>query len=288
MKISVVITLYNRANKVINALESILQQTYTDYEVIIVDDGSSDNPQKVLLPYLNKKNITYIQQENLGPAGAKNRGAKESSGEYIIFLDSDDWFDNNLTLETIAQSLKDNIDFIAFNKIRVITKDKEIINYYNSKENLIDEIMRYPLNYAACPPYVFKRNLFLDTGGFNLEFKWGDALLFWRKYLPKATILIIDDIGYVYDQRGEDSVSRKKDDKYLSNVFYTLDKSYSILREQLIKNKINKEWELVILGISIKRKKLEDIIVYFKRLFSNNVFCIPSAVYYILNKRLKK
>ncbi|MDD6911480.1 glycosyltransferase family 2 protein [Actinobacillus minor] len=288
MKLSIIITLYNRADKVVKALESVLSQTYSQYEIVIVDDGSSDSPEIILAPYLKQNNIKYIKQENMGAAGAKNRGAKEATGEFIFFLDSDDWLEDEFVLEKIVTELTDNIDFVTFNQIRVITDQGQKINTYQPESDLHTEILRYPLNYAACPPYIFRRHLFLEIGGFDLQFKWGDALLFWRKFLPRAKIKICDGIGYVYDQRGEDSVSRKKDARYLENVFITLNASYLALRKTLIEKGFNKEWELVLLGVALKKKDWRVFFTYFLRLFSNNFTRIPTAVYYLITKRMKK
>lgn len=89
-KVSVIIPTYNRARYVIEALESVLNQTYQNLEVIIVDDGSTDKTREVLGPYLVDDRITYIYKENGGPASARNFGLTNSTGEYIAFLDSDD------------------------------------------------------------------------------------------------------------------------------------------------------------------------------------------------------
>lgn len=287
-KISVIITLYNRADKVIKALGSVLSQTYLDYEIIIIDDGSVDEPEKVLLPYLEMHNIKYVRQENSGAAGAKNRGAKEATADYILFLDSDDWFEDEFVLEKIADNLSSSPDFVTFNQIRVLNDSEEKINQYIPESDLQTEILRYPLNYAACPPYIFRRELFLEVGGFDTRFKWGDALLFWRKFLPKAKVSFVESIGYVYDQRGEDSISRKKDEKYLSNVFTTLDTSYHFLRDDLIERGFNKEWELVLFGVSLKRKDIKNITAYLFRLLSNNWSKLLPAFLYLLRKRIKK
>lgn len=288
MKISIIITLYNRADKIVKALKSVLSQTYLNYEIVIIDDGSVDDPEKVLMPFLEKYNIKYLKQENSGAAGAKNRGAKEATADYILFLDSDDWLEDEFVLEKIADKLSSSPDFVTFNQIRVINDSGEKVNQYIPESDLQTEILRYPLNYAACPPYTFRRELFLEVGGFNTQFKWGDALLFWRKFLPEAKISFVDSIGYVYDQRGEDSVSRKKDEKYLSNVFTTLDTSYHFLRDGLIERGFNKEWELVLFGVSLKRKDIKHISAYFFRLLSNNWNKLPTALLYLLRKRIKK
>ena len=93
--VSVVIPTFNRAKVVTRAIDSVLEQTYRNCEVIVVDDGSTDDTADVLRSYKDK--IVYIQQKNAGPSAARNRGIRESKGEFIAFLDSDDlWFATKL------------------------------------------------------------------------------------------------------------------------------------------------------------------------------------------------
>lgn len=94
-KVTVIIPTYNRAHLVKDAVESVLNQTYQDFELIVIDDGSTDNTKEVLAVYKDK--LTYIYQENQGRSSARNHGIKLAQGEYIAFLDSDDvWFPDKL------------------------------------------------------------------------------------------------------------------------------------------------------------------------------------------------
>jgi glycosyltransferase involved in cell wall biosynthesis len=93
-RISVVIPTYNRAAKVGNAIESVLAQTLSDLEVIVVDDGSSDDTEQILMQTFGDK-IRYFAQANQGQSVARNRGLKEARGEWIGFLDSDDLWEKD-------------------------------------------------------------------------------------------------------------------------------------------------------------------------------------------------
>ncbi len=98
--VSVVVPTYNRAGYVVEAVESVLAQTFRDLEVIVVDDGSTDGTAKALAPYLDR--IRYVRQENRGLAAARNRGIREATGEFVAFLDSDDRFEPGLLRAVLA------------------------------------------------------------------------------------------------------------------------------------------------------------------------------------------
>lgn len=89
-KVSVIIPTYNHRDYVLATLESVFAQTFTDYEVIVVNDGSPDDTAEVLKPYVKSGRIRYIEQRNQGQAAARNRGLGEASGEFFALLDDDD------------------------------------------------------------------------------------------------------------------------------------------------------------------------------------------------------
>ena len=88
-QVSIIIPTYNHARFISDSINSCLEQTYPNIEIIVVDDGSTDNTQEVLEPYLSK--IKYIKQKNAGPAAARNQGIQAANGSYLLLLDSDDW-----------------------------------------------------------------------------------------------------------------------------------------------------------------------------------------------------
>lgn len=97
-KVSVIIPTYNCAKYVALAVDSVLAQTYTDYEIVVVDDGSTDETRQVMLQYADR--LTYIYQENQERSAARNTGIRASSGEYVAFLDADDaWLPKKLEIQ---------------------------------------------------------------------------------------------------------------------------------------------------------------------------------------------
>ncbi|MHB8064142.1 MAG: glycosyltransferase [Ruminiclostridium sp.] len=105
--VSVIIPTYNRADKIHNAINSVISQTYTEWEIIVVDDGSKDNTGEIIEQYINQKvNIKYIKLDhNQGASNARNVGMENSHGEYIAFLDSDDiWKEDHLRMNINAMN----------------------------------------------------------------------------------------------------------------------------------------------------------------------------------------
>ena len=88
--VSVIIPTFNCAHYITDAVESVLNQTYNDFEIIVIDDGSTDNTRSVLQNYIESGKIKYIYQENMGPGAARNSGIQMARGDYIAFLDADD------------------------------------------------------------------------------------------------------------------------------------------------------------------------------------------------------
>jgi len=111
--ISIIIPLYNRAEKFIKTLESIARQTYSDYEVIIVNDGSNDQPDLVFAKYFEKlktnNNYLFLNQKNQGAPAARNRGFRESKGDYLFFCDADAVLEPR-ALETMLEYLNNHTE----------------------------------------------------------------------------------------------------------------------------------------------------------------------------------
>jgi len=133
--VSVVIPTYNRANLVTEAIESVCQQTYAPIEVIVVDDGSTDDTERVLQPYL--PSIRYIKQPNGGVASARNTAMQLAEGDYIAWLDADDLFEPDKIklqiyfLEAHPEVVAVSCDFSAFDQQGVI-EASHIGSYYGA------------------------------------------------------------------------------------------------------------------------------------------------------------
>lgn len=115
IKISVIIPVYGVEKYIRQCLESVIKQTYKNLEIIVVNDGTKDNSMKIVEEYLVDERIKVINKENGGISSARNRGIEEATGEYVSFVDSDDWLEIDL-YERIVQILEGNkVDIIVFN-----------------------------------------------------------------------------------------------------------------------------------------------------------------------------
>lgn len=181
-KVSVIIPSFNNATYLAESLESALGQTYKDLEVILVDDGSTDNTQEVVKPYAGR--VRYLYQENQGPAAARNRGIREASGEFIAFLDADDIWKSN----KIEKQLR---NFESHPEIGFVYCDNDFVDFEGrliqfhayepilKRGNLVlDLFCRY---FIMTPSIVIRRTCFDRVGLFNEALRVGEDYEFFLK-----------------------------------------------------------------------------------------------------------
>lgn len=113
--VSIIVPVYNVEQYLEDCLDSILQQSYQNIEVIVINDGSTDGSRERVIPYLADKRINYIEQENKGLSGARNTGLKNATGKYIVFVDSDDYIEKNMLKEIVFLMNTHNLDLVRFN-----------------------------------------------------------------------------------------------------------------------------------------------------------------------------
>lgn len=171
MKYSVVIPLYNGARSIEKTLDTVLAQTYKNYEIILVNDDSPDNVGIVVKKYIATHpgvEFVYVEQKNKGLGGARNTAIRHSSGDVIAILDQDDlWYPNKL--ERVTKFYKENQDVSIMSHDLNIQKNGEIIGVLPSGP-LSDNMHRALLfrgNCLATPAVTFKKALIEDIGSFS-------------------------------------------------------------------------------------------------------------------------
>jgi glycosyltransferase involved in cell wall biosynthesis len=172
--VTVIIPTYNLAHYIVETLDSILMQTYTNMEIIIIDDGSQDHTDEVLAPYMTK--ITYAYQENLGISRTYNRAIEMAQGEYICFLEADDYWITKDKVEKQVALFQDNpsIDYILTGWEEVTPTGDQILNTVKIWEKAPeltthDWFLWMPIRLQCL---MIKKNCLLSIGGFDAKYKY--------------------------------------------------------------------------------------------------------------------
>ena len=239
--ITVIIPTYNRAHKIENALNSLILQTFKDFNVIIIDDGSTDNTKNIVKSYQNKLNINYIYCNNSGgPARPRNIGLYKSNTKYVAFLDSDDWWSNDklyISLKTLQKGYSLIYHDLYINKKfffikNGILKSSELEKY--NYQNIINSG-----NIIINSSVVIERDLLIKIGGYDESAKligsedydaWIRVTKISEKFVKIKSI-------HGYYTLSEDSISTHRNS--LRNHIY-LRKKYDLCSKN--KNRIGPVW----------------------------------------------
>lgn len=191
--VSVVIATYNMANYLPIAIQSVLAQTYENFELLIVDDGSTDNTREIVKPFLNDSRVRYFRQENKGQPAALNHGIRESAGEYLAFLDADDiWVSEKLELQIPLFSQSEKLGVIYSG---VVCIDENGLKLDRSSGRLFRGRLTNLLlirNLIGFGTSVVKKDCFNHIGGFNENIKWGNDYDLWLRLSTKYEFDYID------------------------------------------------------------------------------------------------
>lgn len=203
---SVIIPLYNKAPYIAKAIESVLGQTYRDFEVIVIDDGSTDQSLEVAKTFENKS-ITIISQPNSGVSTARNNGVKLAKHPYICFLDADDWWHPTF-LEEMKQLITDFPDAGIYGSGYYIVKNgKERIAPIGVPQGFERGIIDYCEVYAKtlCMPIwtgavIVPKNIFDEEGGFKSQLKLGEDFDLWIRIVLKHKAILVNKPLAYYNQ----------------------------------------------------------------------------------------
>jgi glycosyltransferase involved in cell wall biosynthesis len=182
-KISCIVPVYNASKYLNQCVDSILNQTYSNFELLLINDGSTDNSGEICdLKASSDERIQVYHIKNKGVSSARNTGIKESKGEYICFIDSDDWINQNTFLEIFKNLINNNTDFVIWGmKLRYANYAKELnvpnCNYYSKLDDIrlllvkidLAGLLESPCNKLYSNIIIKKNNLFFDEEVSYLE-----------------------------------------------------------------------------------------------------------------------
>ena len=238
--ISVIIPVYNNAQTIKNTLDSIWGQTYRDYEVMVIDDASTDSTIETVDSLKTSERFIKTQTKmtlvsmtcNSGPAAARNRGMKETCGDYTAFLDGDDiWMPEKL--EHQIEIMRNNPDAgMVCASVQTIGVDEPLKDNTGNQSltdvKLADFIYQNPI---ATSSVLIKKSVFNDVGGFDEQFRGPEDYDLWMRVALKYRIIKSDQTLSYYRSR---SGSLSMDDRrFLPQVLRVLEKAFNggVLKE---------------------------------------------------------
>lgn len=290
--VSIIIPCYNAQNYLEECLDSIIDQSFKNFEVIAINDGSSDKTLEILKKYsIKDERVKFFDQDNSGVSYTRNRGINLASGNYIMFVDADDYIGETYVMDLVNFMLKDNYDLITTG-LTLCDEDGNIlkrVQYSNKSQELyfssIFETVVNKLYFSYCSKTLYKRKFILDSNVlFNTKLKIGEDFLFFFSLLEKSSrIAFFPSADYFYRQN-EESVTHLTNIESLlkyvdDNIFiFNYISNYSE-SNYLIPNRLLTKLNIVLKKIVARNSNFKD----FKKDF---MFIINSYDYLINNSNI--
>jgi len=248
-KVSVIIPVYNMEKYIEKCLDSIINQTMKNIEVIIINDGSTDNSEQIILEYIKRHpeaNILYFEKDNGGLSDARNYGVPYATGKYISFIDADDYIENNL-YEKLEEFMDKDIDMIKF-KMQTVNEDGEIIEKIEgpvfeecSGEQAFEKLCTSDKFMDPACIYLYKREFFIENkfkyelGTYHEDFGLTSLII-----IKAKTFVSTNEYGYYYLQSNNSITrndSREKRIKKANDVLKHYDNMLNNIKDFQISKK---------------------------------------------------
>ena len=236
--ISIIVPVYNAEKYLSRCVGSILEQTFKDFELILVDDGSSDNSGALCDKYaLKDKRIRVISKENGGVSSARNMGLDIAKGKYVTFIDSDDWVDKNYLKALLEPMEKYDVQLVVGSfetrgsRCSVQGLESKLINFALLNEE--ERFIAYTKNLSGpCVKLFLLEVINKNDLRFPINIHYGEDSLFVKKYLRQCkSIYTIQDVIYFYNKFNEGSLTKKINVKRRDNILLVLEDFYNMLSE---------------------------------------------------------
>lgn len=240
VKLSIIVPVYNTEEFLIQCLDSIKNQILNDFECILVDDGSSDKSGKICDDFVKTDGrFSVFHIANSGVSNARNFGIEKATGEYITFVDSDDFIESNAYQHILDLMEKDDAEVGCFNFYRFYSIGDSKKIKFNDKKDLYENFISYPINMNSLCNKVVKRNLFIDNEiRFNPDISVSEDLLVSFEILSKS-VKVSYSSEYLYYYRvncfsatNSAITQRKIDDTY---------KVYEAIKQYCFENSLQKK-----------------------------------------------
>lgn len=215
--VSIITPTFNRAEFIEEAIQSVLDQTEGEFELLVVDDGSTDATKELLAPYLKDSRVKYFYQENQGQSVARNRGLAESRGEFFCFIDSDNvWLPDKLERQLEFMDSHPNIDIVYGDIISIDENSRETgrQNMARFSGDITAILLRD--NFVSINTSMVRRRCYLDMGGFNEKDRLAEDYDLWLRYSTRYRFHYLP--GYFVRYRVmKDQISSDKKARFWAN-----------------------------------------------------------------------
>jgi glycosyltransferase involved in cell wall biosynthesis len=238
-EISVVIPAYNAERFIASAIDSVLSQTVSPMEIIVVDDGSRDNTRLIVERY--NDTVKYFHQTNAGPSAARNRGVREARGEWIAFLDSDDYWDKN-HLDLLLKNAQDHPDgVLIYCGKKWVDKDGNSLSSELKQTTFPSGWIfnnMFAANYINTASVVLvKRSVFIDLGGFDEQLRIAEDYDLWLRISAVAPIYGVS--AYTLNYRRHDCNLTLQFDKQYKADLIILKKAQTMIKNNMVASQNN-------------------------------------------------
>ena len=216
-KVSVIMPAYNAEQYIGESIDSILKQTFTDFELIILNDCSRDSTEEIILSYRDSRIVYLKNEENMGVAGTLNRGLAAATGEYVARMDADDI--------SLPERLEKQVNFLDRNsKVAVLGTclerfGEEISTQYRSFSDNAEQ-MKIDLLFScglAHPSVMMRRAVIAELGGYDLEYEGLEDYELWCRVAEQHDVLALPDLLLRYRVHGK-QVTKNPSEKYLTRM----------------------------------------------------------------------
>lgn len=230
--VSIIVPIYNVGPYLRKGMESLKNQTYQNIEILLINDGSTDNSKAICKEYTQKDSrFIYIEKENGGVSTARNKGLEEASGAYVIFMDPDDYIDKDTIKVLLSKIKEEKCDIIKYEYIKeskILKKRYKFSidkNVKISKEDYAKKIYPYifkTFDLSSCCNTIFKKEIFQNLR-FDTHLKYGEDFKFVvQAVLNSQSIFILPKCLYHYIYRSSGSINsqdiQKQRKKLIDNI----------------------------------------------------------------------
>ncbi len=228
VKVSVIVPVYNVYDYLEKCLDSLVNQTLKDIEIIVVNDGSPDNSEQIIDIYKKKyKCIKAYKKENGGLSDARNYGIKRAQGEYIAFIDSDDYVDTSMLEKMYQKAKKDNLDIVVCDVYNVYEPSK-LVSIKSNKHYSTDEVKNYLISQPMACNRLYNKKVF-DKLSFKKGIYYEDLELTPKIVNYTKRIGFVEEELYYYLQRSGSIMRQNEFNNKLLDIFTVLDSNKKAL-----------------------------------------------------------